>query len=357
MNKEMDKFIYEYALRCDDVISKDIMYIDINDLNIILTNTGYTIETHFLIKFINYELKHNIVELYDNIADKNGIFVKINSKKLSIGKRLDRYFTFNSIETQDILEIKRMKSLRTYIESKQENQLFETLLTSLENEKFKDILLDFIGVDENININFGSNSTTKDSFVLITNKELTNMPVWIELESLCNRCGYKLDEKQISDDKWQYIFTPYHGELANDIVYKENHGIIYHLTSKYWLEKIRYEKYIPFRSEFGIEGKSRLYCWAGKFDRNLDQEICGLKRLSEKILKQHHKNKLDKYYQKNILLEIDLNKCENTFDFYYDPNYRTTATALYTKDNIPVKCITKYYNVKELNIDKNYIEL
>lgn len=351
---ELDKFIYEHELKCDKIVQKDEMFIDINDLGIILNETKYSVDTHLLIRFIHLELYNNIIELFDNIDDKYGIFVKIDSKNLNIGKRLNRYFTFNKIKIEDILEIKKMKSLKTYIESKQEEELFETLFTSLENKKFKDVLFEFIGLDKSININFGSNSKTKDSFILTTNKELSNMSVWTELESLCNRCGYKLNEYN-KGDKWEYLFTPYHGELANDIVYNENNGIIYHLTSEYWYEKIKDKKFIPFRSEFGIDGKSRLYCWTGKFNKNLEQEICTFKYSSERVLNTN--NKFGKYYQKNILLEIDLKKSKDKFNFYYDPNYQTTAIALYTKDNIPIDCITKLYKVKEFKIDKNYKEV
>lgn len=353
--KELDivkwyKIFYKSELQCTSFVSFNEMFVNINDLQYLLNDEYCFPDISSQSNYMSNNFKYNVIELFEHIPDSKYFYAKIDTTNLFIGELNNHYITIDKISSKNIISIEKMKSLQSFIESENEDKIFETLLSSLENNDFKSIIEKFVGID-NIVKNVGSKSSIKDSITFTTDKQLSDTIIWKELLSLCNLAGYTISENNLGKF-YRYICTPYHGELANNIVYDKNNGIVYHLTSEYWYNKIKNKKFIPFRSEFGWDDKSRIYCFSDKMSEHLEDAVCEFKRMSERQFALI--GKIKNYYKKNVLLEIDLNLSDDKIDFYHDSAFKCKSNPVYTKDNILVNCITKIYRVKEFSIDKNY---
>ena len=351
-------FIYQYYNICNynENVSEDL-YLELEDINNICKYIIETIDTDPLCNFVNNEVKVELLT-YDRLEPYK-YYAKVNKDKIKhIFKDNDnRYYTYNKINIEDILEFK-MKNISDYIK---EQQILETLFYSLSNSTIIDKLSKIFNISKDkIKI---LKTKSKDYSQISFNKkdiELNNQNYEDELRAFANLCGYKLILK---DDLDKIILEPFHPVECSNKIYNEFDGIIYHITSKYFWEKIQNNKYIPLRSSFGFndndefdingeykdKSKNRLYIFSGKSLKDIRLNLKSFSNLSGMINKLRHKDKLSKYYDKNTILKIKLPKDSN-IKFYYDPAYQLSnnTIAAFTKDNIQVDWIEEIYDIKNI---------
>lgn len=278
-----------------------------------------------------------VVELMTRERLSDGIYAKVNVDNIRVYKGKDgNFYTAEKLKISD-LELTKMKSLRDFFE---EQEIYESLLRSWDTKTVKQKLIDFLEIyDDEIEI---VKPTSKKSPIVIDAKNINlDSRAEDELKQFANLIGYTCS----IDRKYNEVtLIPYHPESANEIV-KDNKYIVYHLTSKYFYDKIKHKKYIPLRSSVnfpaGDRHKDRTYCFCGNLS-DLKYHIEGF-RLSSARTRRH--NKLSEYYDKNILLTIDVS--DSDIDWYYDPAYTLSgrANAVFTRDYIETKNIV---NVQEL---------
>lgn len=173
--------------------------------------------------------------------------------------------------------------------------------------------------------NEGKEKYDNKSFYIITREEIINkMSKDKDLENLIKFYGY-----YISKAKDDYILVcPLYAEYANDLVYKKNHGILYHFTTSNNNESILKN---GLRCRQGTYRKfpERIYLYSKyKLDNNIKEFI----------------NKVTDTFKKEkygiSIFKINLNKIGKDISFYTD-DYMDEEEAVYTYTNIPSECISK----------------
>ena len=119
----------------------------------------------------------------------------------------------------------------------------------------------------------------------------------------------------------------------NDI---EVPNILYHITQKCYVTKIKQKGLIPKSGNKLSEHPERIYFLTSKPREDI------LWRIAKQIFIQNDSNE---YVERNamVLLTIDITKVKNKLKFYSDPN---ADECVYTYDNISPKLITKMEKIK-----------
>lgn len=173
--------------------------------------------------------------------------------------------------------------------------------------------------------NEGKEKYDKKSFYIIAREQIiSKMSKDEDLENLIKFYGY-----YISKTKDDYILVcPLYAESANNLVYKENHGILYHFTTSNNDKSILKN---GLRCKQGAYRKfpERIYLYS-KY--NLDDSD------TEFINKVTDPFKRRKYGIS--IFKINLNKIGKDVSFYTD-DYMDEDEAVYTYTNIPSECISK----------------
>lgn len=336
--EEFFKIIYEDQRINDFYNRSDSLFIKLSDLNSILVD-DYDYTYMGLCYILSNSSKYYIRLLRYDELNYNEYYAEINIKNIKVFIFNNHLYTVEKITTQNIIDINNMKSLQDYIE---QEKLYETLGHTLNTKTFIDKLTEIFDFDKNNIEKTNLKAPSKTQISVNLKHELTEIDK-SDIESFGNLCGYRVN---FSGNR--ILFDPYHNDNANKIVKKYN-NIVYHLTTKYFYDKIKDKEYIPYRSEFGYDDKSRLYCFAGKDKHKLQSAICSFKRMSECVREIHNK-KFPEYYEKNCLLKIDINKCKDHPIFYYDSAYKSDVYPIFTKDLIPVDSIIKTYEVTDFSI-------
>lgn len=321
------------------------LYVEKNDAEyVVRRNYGIRLDPDALCNYFTWEPK--IEFLTKSRLEPDKIYYKVVfPNNIHIFKENDCYYTLDDVDKKYI-----DKSEEIMIHLKDFIEINETLNYSLNTKSVVRLLAELIGIDlSKIRLN---NTKTKlpqiEFYTEDITKEFEDIDEFIKtFNSFANRIGYRASN-DFPQGKDRILLDPYHPEKCNDIVYDENKGIVYHLTSKYFYDKIKNSKYIPFRSDFHLEGKSRIYCYCGDINSMLP-EIKTFRNLNRMATKARHPNKDSKYYDKNFLLKIDLNKNDSKIDFYYDPSYKMDGRGItvFTRGNILTDCIVKTYEVND----------
>lgn len=182
------------------------------------------------------------------------------------------------------------------------------------------------GFEETLNYdNEGKEKYNKKSFYIIaTDKIINKMSKDEDLENLIKFYGY-----YISKAKDDYILVcPLYAEHANDLVYKENHGILYHFTTSNNDESIL-KNGLRCKQATYRKFPERIYLYSKyKLDNND-------KKFIDKVTDPFKRRK----YGISIF-KINLNKIGKDISFYTD-DYMEEDEAVYTYTNIPAECISK----------------
>lgn len=191
--------------------------------------------------------------------------------------------------------------------------LYEGLILSYDIDILSDRLKS-IGVDI-LNIN-KQNYTTRIYATIPPDKQQ-------QTQQLLIQCGWY----NISPSSDIATIVPKFGELANDYVYETNKGILYHVTPKYYSDKVMAQGLVP---------KSK-----HKIDRSQDL-VHLLTDKNECISLSYSLSSTTSIHPREYsLFKIDLNKLHKDHLkplFYFDPQY---TNGVVTLENIPPYCLTK----------------
>ena len=235
----------------------------------------------------------------------------------------------------------------TYDKYQMDTYAFETLNNSWDSRKLVAKIDELYKIKE---VNYVNPRHKSTQFTIIFEKEninelLNDKKFW----SLIHLYNYYI--KTIIDND-SITLEPYKPEEITNTIYKDLHGILYHITTK--------EKYIN-----GIKYKELAPKWKGKWDKLAnkpydiwrDGRIFFIGNNDEKKVQQQLKsirNTNDQYDEKEwIVLKVDLNKY-NKLRFRIDSS-AFGYNAYFTEEPIPDFCITpidldtwKEINKKEL---------
>lgn len=213
---------------------------------------GICFDIALLASFINM---NPVVELLTRERLSNGIYAKVDIDNIRVYEWNDgNYYTAEKLNISN-LELVNMRSLRDYVE---EQQIHEGILRSWDAKTVKKKLIDFLEIYDNEILVKGEDSNPCQIKINTDNINL-DYKAEHEFKQFANLIGYTY-----GIDGNTVILNPYHPKSANKLV-KSNKNIVYHLTSKYFYDKIKDNEYIPLRSSISFPSdnsfKERIYCF------------------------------------------------------------------------------------------------
>ena len=191
------------------------------------------------------------------------------------------------------------------------------------------------------------NKATQFSFYVENEEDLTNL-FTDKVIHLLHQYNYYLKERLVeSESKYKITIEPYKPKEITNKIYKDLHGILYHITTKEkYINKIKYKELIPkwkgnkYHDEFR---DGRIFFIGNNDEKKIQEQLKSIKNTSEKL-----------YNTDVIVLKIDLNKYKNKLRFRIDSS-AFGYNAYFTEEPIPDFCITpidldtwKEINKKEL---------
>ena len=206
------------------------------------------------------------------------------------------------------------------------------------------------------NILLFEHNSQKESFWIglkdIKENILTNDKKFI---NLLNFYGYYCSQtKYISKYKTMfYYIAPTYSKNVNDLVYKENHGILYHFTvdTEFDTKESILRNGLRIKKNTYREYPERIYCYSSfKYIKNNNNFTDNFK---EFIYKNINYNQLK---NKIYIFKIDLNKLKNynIINFYNDDSI-DDKNSVYTYTNIPNFCISYIGEIDAIQLINDYL--
>jgi hypothetical protein len=236
----------------------------------------------------------------------------------------DNYIPLSSFIELVRFENEEMKHIKDYV-----REIDERLGPSLSGDLLIKNLQDHYGKEYFYNI-----KVTNYLYVnFLCDYELDNDEFY---KTLLNFFNFK--SKRIKNS---YSLEPQNSPSADDLVWKVNKGICYHITSKYKLDKILKTELTPKSVENIYDG--RIYVFSETNENKVKEIASVFLRLKYRLNNKENNNNLDKH---PVLIKINLNNkfiydtTKELVDypiFYYDTAFQG-AKAVYTERIIPKEC-------------------
>lgn len=167
------------------------------------------------------------------------------------------------------------------------------------------------------------------SFGIVSEVDLSNES---DFNNLLKFFGYYLTQvKKPENGMCYHIISPNYTEDANDLVYKENHGKLYHFSTGKNASEIE-RTGLRCRSAKYRYYPERIYCYAS------DTKFNDLIDLYDKVMTVI--NPLDAKRYGVYIYRIDLNKLtKDSYINFYSDDLMRDESAVYTYNTIPANCI------------------
>lgn len=210
--------------------------------------------------------------------------------------------------------------------------LYEGLLFSATPQKFLNILKRY-GFE---NVEFCDKGI--DGGLCVMSK--VNKNQFSILNQICNVCGWKIAMQFKRDGDYRCIFMRKFGDDADNLVYNDCQGLLFHITPLTKLAKIKTQGLTPKAYNKNENHEDRIYL---TYDRNyavtLAKQLIQYNKWDRKSIQNNE-------YPFGIVV-IMLNRLNNDHDvkpkFFIDPN---SPNSVYTHNNIPPKAIVTIEKIK-----------
>ena len=170
----------------------------------------------------------------------------------------------------------------------------------------------------------------EQSIWIISKTDLTNDS---KFNSMLEIFGYYVTANRTNGDLFSIAICPRYAKDAYDMVYKQNHGKLYHFTAGKYVGEIETKGLICKKSSYR-DFPERVYLYAS--DKHLDK-IPDIGEFIKTVV-----NPFDIKRYGLTVYRIDMNKLKsNTYINFYTDDYMDEEAAVYTYNNIPAECITK----------------
>lgn len=170
----------------------------------------------------------------------------------------------------------------------------------------------------------------EQSIWIISKTDLTNDS---KFNSMLEIFGYYVTANRTNGDLFSIAICPRYAKDAYDMVYKQNHGKLYHFTAGKYVGEIE-KKGLRCKKSSYRDFPERVYLYAS--DKHLDK-IPDIGKFIKTVV-----NPFDIKRYGLTVYRIDMNKLKsNTYINFYTDDYMDEEAAVYTYNNIPAECITK----------------
>ena len=170
----------------------------------------------------------------------------------------------------------------------------------------------------------------EQSIWIISKTDLTNDS---KFNSMLEIFGYYVTANRTNGDLFSIAICPRYAKDAYDMVYKQNHGKLYHFTAGKYVGEIE-TKGLRCKKSSYRDFPERVYLYAS--DKHLDK-IPDIGKFIKTVV-----NPFDIKRYGLTVYRIDMNKLKsNTYINFYTDDYMDEEAAVYTYNNIPAECITK----------------
>lgn len=170
----------------------------------------------------------------------------------------------------------------------------------------------------------------QQSIWIISKTDLTNDS---KFNSMLEIFGYYVTVNTTNGDLFSIAICPRYAKDAHDIVYKQNHGKLYHFTAGRYVSEIE-TKGLRCKKSSYRDFPERVYLYAS--DKRLDK-IPDIGEFIKTVV-----NPFDIKRYGLTVYRIDMNKLKSkTYVNFYTDDYMDEEEAVYTYNNIPAECITK----------------
>lgn len=170
----------------------------------------------------------------------------------------------------------------------------------------------------------------EQSIWIISKTDLTNDS---KFNSMLEIFGYYVTANRTNGDLFSIAICPRYAKDAYDMVYKQNHGKLYHFTAGKYVGEIE-TKGLRCKKSSYRDFPERVYLYAS--DKHLDK-IPDIGEFIKTVV-----NPFDIKRYGLTVYRIDMNKLKsNTYINFYTDDYMDEEAAVYTYNNIPAECITK----------------
>lgn len=170
----------------------------------------------------------------------------------------------------------------------------------------------------------------EQSIWIISKTDLTNDS---KFNSMLEIFGYYVTANRTNGDLFSIAICPRYAKDAYDMVYKQNHGKLYHFTAGKYVGEIE-TKGLRCKKSSYRDFPERVYLYAS--DKRLDK-IPDIGKFIKTVV-----NPFDIKRYGLTVYRIDMNKLKsNTYINFYTDDYMDEEAAVYTYNNIPAECITK----------------
>ena len=222
------------------------------------------------------------------------------------------------------------------------DDLPEEFKESLINLEYKDYILESLTSHdvELLKNKLQTEFTYIDRIEFLTDKEQS---IWVlskiditqdpKFKSMIEVFGYYVTLKRHAGDLFSIEICPRYAKDAYDIVYKQNHGKLYHFTAGRYVGEIE-TKGLRCKKSSYRDFPERVYLYAS--DKHLDK-IPDIGEFIKTVV-----NPFDTKRYGLTVYRIDMNKLKSkTYVNFYTDDYMDEEAAVYTYNNIPAECITK----------------
>jgi hypothetical protein len=253
----------------------------------------------------------------------------------------------NYLKHIDVYELKRQYERDCYLESMRSyfgDDLPMYVIESALNDEYKDFILESLTTHD-INlftkklITYFSDKCELDpisindkgeTIVVIAKDDITKDT---QFDILLQVFGYYVTSKSFANDKYFVTICPNFAKDVNKMVYKSNHGKLYHFTSNKFADEIE-RSGLRCKSSKYRNFPERIYLYSS--DKPLDK-IPNINEFIKKVT-----NSFDRKHYGLFVYKIDLSKLstQQLINFYSD-DYMKEKEVVYTYNNIPSECITK----------------
>ena len=170
----------------------------------------------------------------------------------------------------------------------------------------------------------------EQSIWIISKTDLTNDS---KFNSMLEIFGYYVTANRTNGDLFSIAICPRYAKDAYDMVYKQNHGKLYHFTAGKYVGEIE-TKGLRCKKSSYRDFPERVYLYAS--DKHLDK-IPDIGEFIKTVV-----NPFDIKRYGLTVYRIDMNKLKsNTYINFYTDDYMDEEAAVYSYNNIPAECITK----------------
>lgn len=248
--------------------------------------------------------------------------------------------TSRPLTNRDFCDKLYLESMKEYFGNDIPNSVYEAMQSGdytdfiLENLKSHDINLlckkiwDMFGKDCPT-LEFLPMNHKASSFQIVSYEELDED----KLKNIIEFFGYYITTsgQDEEDGEYYYIVSPKYASNANDLVYKENHGKLYHFSTGEYAKDIE-KKGLRCKTSNYRYFPERIYAYAS--DKNLDE----IPNIFDKIKDVVNPSEAKEYGI--YVYRIDLNNKKGKYINFYEDDVMEYDDAVYTYNNIPPECIT-----------------